>query len=45
MEQITLTPVDGVEVTTVVDNSSDVLMPTRAWSAGGVRSAPPGRSR
>jgi hypothetical protein len=36
MERIVLEPVDGVDVTTVVDNSSDMLMPAeglvrRAW--------------
>jgi 7,8-dihydropterin-6-yl-methyl-4-(beta-D-ribofuranosyl)aminobenzene 5'-phosphate synthase len=39
MEPITLTPVDGVEITTVVDNSSDVLMPdeglVRRWGPVG----------
>jgi len=39
MEPITLEPVDGVEVTTVVDNSSDVLMPdeglVRRWGPAG----------
>jgi 7,8-dihydropterin-6-yl-methyl-4-(beta-D-ribofuranosyl)aminobenzene 5'-phosphate synthase len=39
MERITLEPVDGVDVTTVVDNSSDVLMPdeglVRRWGPAG----------
>ncbi|MGB8383997.1 MAG: MBL fold metallo-hydrolase [Dermatophilaceae bacterium] len=39
MEQITLEQVDGVHVTTVVDNSSDVLMPdeglVRRWGPAG----------
>jgi 7,8-dihydropterin-6-yl-methyl-4-(beta-D-ribofuranosyl)aminobenzene 5'-phosphate synthase len=39
MEAITLTPVDGVDLTTVVDNSSDVLMPdeglVRRWGPVG----------
>src|SRR5262245_58265929 len=39
MEQIRLQPVDGVELTTVVDNSSDVLMPdeglVRRWGPMG----------
>ena len=39
MERITLEPVDGVDVTTVVDNSSDVLMPdeglVRRWGLVG----------
>ncbi len=39
METITLTPVDGVDITTVVDNSSDVLMPdeglVRRWGPVG----------
>jgi hypothetical protein len=39
MERIMLEPVDGVEVTTVVDNSSDVLMPdeglVRRWGPVG----------
>ncbi|MGV1009185.1 MAG: MBL fold metallo-hydrolase [Dermatophilaceae bacterium] len=39
MEQITLAQVDGVHVTTVVDNSSDVLMPdeglVRRWGPAG----------
>ena len=39
MERITLEPVDGVDVTTVVDNSSDMLMPdeglVRRWGMVG----------
>lgn len=39
MEQITLTPIDGVHVTTIVDNSSDVLLPdeglVRRWGPVG----------
>ena len=39
MERITLEPVDGVDVTTVVDNSSDMLMPdeglVRRWGLVG----------
>jgi 7,8-dihydropterin-6-yl-methyl-4-(beta-D-ribofuranosyl)aminobenzene 5'-phosphate synthase len=39
MDQITLTPVDGVHITTVVDNSSDVLLPdeglVRRWGPVG----------
>jgi hypothetical protein len=32
---VPLRPVDGVRVTTLIDNSSDALLPTKAWSAGG----------
>lgn len=39
MQQITLEPVDGVHVTTIVDNSSDVLLPdeglVRRWGPVG----------
>jgi 7,8-dihydropterin-6-yl-methyl-4-(beta-D-ribofuranosyl)aminobenzene 5'-phosphate synthase len=39
MEPIVLTPIDGVHITTVVDNSSDVLMPdeglVRRWGPVG----------
>jgi 7,8-dihydropterin-6-yl-methyl-4-(beta-D-ribofuranosyl)aminobenzene 5'-phosphate synthase len=39
MDQISLVPVDGVEITTVVDNSSDVLLPdqglVRRWGPVG----------
>ena len=45
MEQITLTPVDSVEVTMVVDNSSDVLMRDEGLVRRWGRWARPGRSR
>ena len=39
VERITLEPVDGVRVTTLVDNSSDILLPdeglVRRWGPGG----------
>ncbi len=45
MQRITLEPVDGVDVTTVVDNSSDVLMPdeglVRRWGPLGTAGAIP----
>lgn len=45
MQQIALEPVDGVDVTTVVDNSCDVLMPdeglVRRWGPVGTAGAIP----
>ena len=45
MQEISLRPVDGVSVTTLVDNSSDVLMPdeglVRRWGPNGSAGAIP----
>ncbi len=35
MLRVTLTPVDGVHITTLMDNSSDELLPDGVWSGGG----------